>query len=96
MRGLDADGRLPCQDRPELYGGNERPGSDEYNARIRAARALCATCPVWVQCRQLGRDLAEHDVWGGEDERQRRRSGIKVPRYKASGADQRGRRPAAA
>jgi hypothetical protein len=97
VKTLRHDGRVPCQDKPQLFGApeDEHVASAPYKARVRAARALCASCPVWQECRQLGRDLAEHDVWGGEDNRQRRRSGVKMPRYPASGAGQRGYRPAA-
>jgi hypothetical protein len=99
MRGLDVEGRLPCQDRPELFGGSlaERPGSAAYKKRVREARSLCANCPAWQACRQLGRDLREHDVWGGEDDARRAAVEGPLPRYSASGADLRGTRtPSAA
>lgn len=39
---------------------------------LRAARAICAECPVIAECRQAG--LHErHGIWGGLSPRQRRR-----------------------
>ena len=49
------------------------PGRGDTNA-VRAARAVCAGCPVREPC--LAFALAEHileGVWGGTSERQRRR-----------------------
>jgi len=39
----------------------------------RAALAVCATCPVQVECRAYSLDAREYfGVWGGETERDRR------------------------
>ncbi len=41
---------------------------------LKAAKAICATCPVRQPCLQLGDAIADGGVWGGlsEDERHRR------------------------
>ncbi len=82
IRTLDVDGRLPCQDRPELFGSpdDERKGSAPYLRRVSAARALCHRCPAMTTCRDLGRELREQGVWGSEDDTQRTQAGAKPKR----------------
>ncbi|MCG6499430.1 WhiB family transcriptional regulator [Kitasatospora sp. A2-31] len=94
---LDVDGRLPCQDSPDLFGGREgeRPGSDAYKRRVRAAQLICGHCPIRLACRDLGRGLQERDVWGGEDDKRRAAAGTPPRRRSPSNAQLRGRRPAA-
>ncbi len=46
------------------------PGDD---AAIAAAKALCAVCPVQIDCLEWAlRHREEHGVWGGTDEDERR------------------------
>ncbi len=43
------------------------------SARIAAAKAVCRSCPVLVQCRHHALTAEEpFGVWGGMDERERR------------------------
>lgn len=46
------------------------PGRGESNAD---AVAVCAGCPVLVECRQWGIEHENNGVWGGLSERERRR-----------------------
>lgn len=94
IRALDADGRLPCQDRPELYSApdEERKGSRAYKRRVNAARGLCYGCPIMVACRRQGRERRESGVWGAEDDAQREQAGSKPRRRASSGQDLRGKR----
>lgn len=49
------------------------PGRGD-NAGVDAARAVCARCPVRVDCLEYALDNDEHyGVWGGTSERERRR-----------------------
>jgi hypothetical protein len=91
---LSVDGRLLCQDRPELYSApdDERKGSRAYKRRVNAARALCYRCPVMVACRRQGRERRESGVWGAEDDVQREQAGSKPRRRVPSGQDLRGTR----
>lgn len=53
---------FPCTTAPALFdsmGGPDDPTVIE-------AKALCADCPIFLDCRQQGRDGQEWGVWGGE------------------------------
>lgn len=68
--------RFPCQDSPELFHAPEgREHANQTMARINAAKSLCFTCPVVSACRDLGRQLREIGVWGGEDDDEREAAG---------------------
>jgi len=51
-----------------------RGGNPNTDPRVRAARAICATCPVREPCLELGlsQETAGPSVWGGEYFSQRR------------------------
>jgi Transcription factor WhiB len=55
--------RTPCYRRPELYITNRpTPG----RRRTRAAKTLCALCPVQQECADWAIDTAEPEgIWGG-------------------------------
>ncbi len=56
-----------CRDQPaELF----YPGRGGSHA---AAIAICAQCPVLLECRQWGILHEKHGVWGGTSEHERRR-----------------------
>jgi WhiB family redox-sensing transcriptional regulator len=49
---------------PEMGEGNSKP--------MRYAKAMCAECPVMVQCRDYGiANNEQHGIWGGLDTIQR-------------------------
>ena len=51
---------------PEVGEGNSKP--------MRYAKAMCAECPVMVQCRDYGiANNEQHGIWGGLDTIQRNR-----------------------
>lgn len=57
-----------------LFFGPETELPPQREARERQAKALCATCPVRVQCLECA--LAAHvryGIWGGLSESERRR-----------------------
>lgn len=70
---------LPCRSDPEIFHApeGERTNSPEHHGRIRAAKALCAHCPLADPCRNLGRELRERGIWGGEDDTERELAGFK-------------------
>lgn len=67
-----------CTSQSELFfaPNRERPG--KRLARERAAKSICATCPVWVACRDSGRRNHEVGIWGGETEEERARAGFPI------------------
>jgi hypothetical protein len=51
--------------------GREQPSA--ANSRHRAAKAICALCPILAQCRLVGRaDPSLEGIWGGETKQERR------------------------
>jgi WhiB family redox-sensing transcriptional regulator len=71
----------------------EAPGElpDERDARVAAAKALCAECPVQLICRSEARARRENGIWGGESEEERTLQGF-MPLGSISRAVQRARR----
>jgi hypothetical protein len=58
---------LPCSGAPELYGEFPDALGDQM------AKALCAVCPILLDCRAYGRsNPQEWGVWGGETQEERR------------------------
>jgi WhiB family redox-sensing transcriptional regulator len=53
----------------------ERPG--RRARRERAAREVCATCPVLLACRTWARQRREYGFWGGESEEERTAAGYR-------------------
>jgi len=46
---------------------------DEKRTRERRAKAICASCPVRVECREYAvRTREAHGIWGGLNELERR------------------------
>lgn len=44
------------------------------NSSVKAAKAICASCPVKAECLQMAMDNVERfGIWGGTSERERRR-----------------------
>lgn len=54
----------------------ERP--EARAVREAKARAVCAQCPVLVECRDWARDNREYGFWGGESEEERAAAGFRV------------------
>lgn len=67
-----------CGSKSELFfaPNRERPG--KRMVRERAAKLICATCPVAVACRDSGRRNHEVGIWGGETEEERARAGFPI------------------
>lgn len=74
IKSLPVDTAVPCQSRPELFGAQSGETAAERGQRNREARVLCRSCPVWEPCRQLGRELGERGMWGGETDHERRQA----------------------
>jgi WhiB family redox-sensing transcriptional regulator len=51
---------------------------------VAAAQAICADCPVWVECLEYGL-FERQGIWGGLTDRQRRRL-RKIRRLREGGA----------
>ncbi|MFJ4902830.1 WhiB family transcriptional regulator [Streptomyces sp. NPDC088727] len=58
---------FPCTTAPHLF--DSMGGPDDPS--VRAAKALCHTCPAVFTCRQQGREGREWGVWGGESQVER-------------------------
>jgi WhiB family transcriptional regulator, redox-sensing transcriptional regulator len=54
----------------------ERP--EARVAREGTARAICAGCPVLLECRDWAREHREYGFWGGESEEERAAAGYRV------------------
>lgn len=68
----------PCRTEPRLFiaPDGQREDSPAGRARIAAAKELCRTCPIRTACRDEARTLGAEGIWGGEDDRERRRAGF--------------------
>lgn len=69
-----------CKGMPKyiFYGSySERP--ERKARREKAAKAICAKCPVILQCREYATNNPEYGVWGGESEEERYKKGSPLP-----------------
>jgi WhiB family transcriptional regulator, redox-sensing transcriptional regulator len=56
-----------------FFAPNHLERKDERLAREAAAKAICRTCPVLVECREYALLVREpHGIWGGLNEYERR------------------------
>lgn len=69
--GPDVDEPFPCVGATELFHAPDGERKREKEQREQHAKQLCARCPVKVDCAQIGRDLGEYGIWGGENEEER-------------------------
>jgi WhiB family redox-sensing transcriptional regulator len=53
---------------PEMF----FPDSKTFSVKVRAAKAICATCPVALQCLAEALYHTEAGIWGGTTETERR------------------------
>jgi len=68
-----------CSGRTELF---FPPPAERPQSRVRReaqARAVCADCPVMLECRSYARINREHGFWGGESEEERTLAGFAPP-----------------
>ncbi len=66
-----------CRGSGHLFFAPERERPGHRVRRERAARALCAACPVMLACRDWAREQREYGFWGGESEEERRAAGYR-------------------
>lgn len=67
-RGLCAYDEFPDMWFPDHPHLNSRRAWAEYGQQMREAQAVCAECPVRVQCLKDAKDRDEkHGIWGGVD-----------------------------
>lgn len=67
--------RANCTLNPDLFFADDNavPYSREERQRIKAAKALCAACPVATQCLDTAiREQRDHGVWGGLTAKERK------------------------
>ena len=62
-----------CRGMPTGWWFPERPPTGPMIANMRKAKAICATCPVQVECLDDGRDEL-YGIWGGLVTRKRNRT----------------------
>lgn len=62
--------RAACKGHGELFFAPPRERPPAKVIRVASAHALCAVCPVRVECRDSARACHEYGIWGGlrEDE----------------------------
>jgi hypothetical protein len=74
-----------CSDRLDLVDAAfDRPGGP---AARELAERVCPTCPIWRECLYAALDSGEHGVWGGANERTRRRHVKRPPTYNLRAVD---------
>jgi WhiB family transcriptional regulator, redox-sensing transcriptional regulator len=66
-----------CRGTAHLFFAPDRERPGRRARRERAARELCATCPVLVSCRDWAREHREYGFWGGETEEERTAAGYR-------------------
>jgi WhiB family redox-sensing transcriptional regulator len=66
-----------CRGSSRLYFAADRERPSRRARREIAARSLCATCPVLIQCRTWARANREYGFWGGESEAERTAAGYR-------------------
>lgn len=64
--------RAACRITPGVETWMFFPGRGDV-ATVRAAKAVCATCPVTAECLDYALRLGEPGIWGGTSENERRR-----------------------
>jgi len=63
--------RAACRgEDPDVFFAGDNERGQDRRSRFVAAKAICARCPVIVQCRIAGRQ-ERYGVWGGVDEFER-------------------------
>ena len=67
-----------CVGRSELFFEPFRELAPQRAVRERAAKRVCAQCPVQLACRESGRRNHESGIWGGETEEERVRAGYPI------------------
>ena len=68
-----------CSGQSELF---FPPPAERPQARLKreaAARSICQSCPVSLECRTYARIHREHGFWGGETEEERTLAGFAPP-----------------
>lgn len=71
--GWEVEARCRSESAALFFGPNRFEPKHERVAREEAAKAVCATCPVIVPCREQALKAAEpYGVWGGLGEAERR------------------------
>lgn len=68
--------RAACKGRLELFFARDGEPRAVRAANEAAAKALCAVCPVWQDCRTDARRERSPGVWGGENESERKAAGF--------------------
>ena len=65
----------PCKGHGDLFFGPRYERGAKRERRERRALAICAQCPVMIDCRAAGRLGHETGIWGGETDEQRALAG---------------------
>jgi WhiB family redox-sensing transcriptional regulator len=74
--GEDWRHRAACTVDPDLFFAADEERANRRNPRVARAKAICAACPVQLECRRWALENDERfGIWGGldEDERPTRR-----------------------
>jgi WhiB family transcriptional regulator, redox-sensing transcriptional regulator len=79
--------RAACrgEDSGLFFAPNHPEAKDEREARERKAKAICAVCPVRIECLEYAVRIREpHGIWGGLNELERRRLIRDVEQHRAA------------
>ena len=75
MPTIAAPPKPPCTQQPDLFFPPPNERSAGRRKREAAAKAICASCPDRIECRDRGRERGELGIWGGETELERHTAG---------------------
>ena len=63
---IEANGGAPCQDIPDIFFPEDFPEKQTREYAIKVAKALCAECPLRLQCFAYAIEAQEpYGIWAG-------------------------------
>ena len=63
---IEENGGAPCQDIPDIFFPEDFPEKQTREYAIRTAKALCAECPLRLQCFAYAIEAQEpYGIWAG-------------------------------
>ena len=70
-----------CKGKTQIFFGTSTERTSERRKRERVAKQICATCPVFSNCRSYISKNPEYGIWAGLTEEEREDLGYPIPGY---------------
>jgi WhiB family redox-sensing transcriptional regulator len=68
LKSIQRVGGVDCQDHPELFYPEDIEDPDKRAASTKAAKAICAVCPVQSDCFEYALNTNQRfGIWGGTE-----------------------------